>query len=140
MGPQGGPTGPRPKMMLAPQIVLILSLVNWGGQLLSNVGRSMDSGAIAGLGGLLGLAGLAVAVITIINIHNLGKYTNDPNFVWWHCFIPCYNIYWWFTTLRDQVRKARQMSGLNPELKSAVIYFFLAGWGLASDMADFSEK
>ena len=93
--------------------------------------------AVSGLGGL---AGLAVGVMLIINIYNLGKFTNDPNFAWWHIFIPCYNIYWMLTTLRDQVRKARQMAGLSPDIKSGVLYFFAGGWAITADMTDFSEK
>jgi len=140
-GGMGGPTGPRPKPKVAPQIVLFISIGAIAGNILSNVGANAGIGILAMIGSALGgLCGLGVLILLILMLIDLKNFTGDPEFNWWMILIPCYGIYYLLVNVREQVRKARSMAGLSPDIKSGVIYFFLPAWALAVDMNDFSEK
>lgn len=140
MGGPMGPAGPRPKLLLPVKVVMILSIVGIAGNVISNIGTQAGVMALAGLGSLMGLASLGTWVIQIIQSLNLGKYTQNSGFMWWLSIIPCVNIWFNLAPLREEMRKARQMSGLNPELKHWAVYLFLPAWGTAADMEDFAEK
>ncbi len=144
MGPMGGGPvgkGPQPKMRLPVNIMFILSVVGLAGNVLSNVGSNIGVGALAGLGGLMGLAGLVAAVFALLLLLDLKNYTQDPDLNnWWFVFIPCLNIWYWMVKVRPAVSRARQMSGLSPEIKGGAQYFFLGAWAIAADMEQFSVK
>lgn len=136
----GGPTGPRPKMRLAPKVLFMICA---GGLALSVLGNVLAgvSSALGALSGLGSLALLVAWVFAILMILDLKAFTNDPTLDnWWMIFIPCYGIVVFLTTIREAVRKGRQMAGLSPEIKSGVYYFFLGPAALAADMEGFSQQ
>jgi len=140
-GGMGGGKGPQPKIRVPVNIMFILSVVGLAGNVMSNVGSNIGIVALSGLGGLMGLAGLVAAIFALLILIDLKNYTQDPELNnWWMVFIPCVNIWYWMTKVRPAVSRARQMSGLSPDIKSGVQYFFLGAWAIAADVEQFSVK
>jgi hypothetical protein len=61
---------------------------------------------------------------------------NNPALPRWPIFIPIYQWIFWMTTVRAEVQKAKQMRGLQPTSRSAVLYFFFPVFALQNDLND----
>lgn len=102
-------------------------------------------GLIGGLGGLLtlaaDLAALFFGVTAIMKmVGEIKSVTNNQSFVWWHCLIPIYGIYWLVLLLPQEVSNAKRTVGAPEPTRSPVLYFFLGLYALASDVNDIAAR
>jgi hypothetical protein len=100
--------------------------------------------ALALVGSLLYLIGvLGGSVIgllsTIKMINELKTVTKNAAFAWWPVFIPFYNYYWLWVMVPAEVKKAKQMMGVQAPPRGIVVYVFLWLYALASDINDMAR-
>lgn len=142
-----GPTGPRPKQKVPPNVAMIVSYLPWGGFAMATVFYMLGGvvpllwtiGYLFYLVGFFGYIGYVA--LQALMVQDLKKFSNDPVLEqWWMILIPCYGMVVMMTTIRDAVSRARQMAGLSGEVRPNYFYLLLGPGSLATDMAEFTDK
>jgi len=89
------------------------------------------------VGSLASLVGAIIGLLSAYKMVNEVKaVTRNSSFVWWHMLIPIYNYYWLWIVVPAEVKKAKQMLGVQAPPRSIVLYVFLWLFALASDIND----
>jgi hypothetical protein len=138
LGPSSGP-----KRRNAIMTLLMPMIISFGGMIFYIVGAvlAQDLGAAAliffGLGGLVMLAAAVIGFITLVKMSNeLKSVTQNPNFAWWPVLIPFYNYYWLWVLVPNEMRRAKQMRGVQNPTRGFIVYFFFFMYALAADLND----
>jgi hypothetical protein len=127
---------------------LMPGIVMFGGIILATilgvVGGIVGVGAISLIGSLFYLVGVfggsIMYLLSLIKMSNeLKAVTRNPSFAWWPVFIPGYNYYWLWLMVPAEVKKAKQMMGVQQPPRSIVLYIFLWHYALASDLNDMAR-
>ena len=133
-GNSTGPTKRNPLMTW-----LVPGLVIFGGSILSTI-LGFVYGPLASLSGLFFLAGMVMYLLSAIKMVNeLKTVTRNAAFAWWPIIVPIYNYYWLWMLVPAEVKKAKQMMGIQAPPRSIVLYFFLWHFALASDLNDMAR-
>lgn len=118
---------------------LLPGLVIFGGVILSTI-LGFIYAPLASLSGLFFLAGGVMYLLAAIKMVNeLKTVTKNAAFAWWPIFIPVYSIYWMWLMVPAEVKKAKQMMGVQAPPRSIVLYVFLWHFALASDLNDMAR-
>ena len=84
------------------------------------------------------LAGTLLALAHIRKmVGELNAVTGNP-FVWWHCAIPFYGIYWAAVLLPAEVADAKQKAGKGAR-RGVVVYLFVPLYALAAELNDIAR-
>jgi hypothetical protein len=95
---------------------------------------------LAAVGSLIQLGGSVWTLLLAIAMCNeIKSVTRNDSFAWWPILIPFYNLYWMLVLVPREVGKAKQMLGVQQGPRSAVLYFFLFLFALASDVNDLAR-
>ncbi len=62
------------------------------------------------------------------------------SFAWWWVLVPVYGIYWMVLLLPAEVANAKRAVGAPEPVRSAVLYFFVGLYALASDVNDIAAR
>jgi hypothetical protein len=141
-GAQGG--AGRPTVRNAVLVFLIPILGGFLQGVLGGIGGATGNDTIAsimsGIGGLVYLAALILTLINIIKMANeLKAVTGNPSFAWWPIFIPCYNYYWMWVAVPQEMAKAKQMRGIQTPPRNFFIYFLFFLYAFAADLNDIAK-
>jgi hypothetical protein len=133
----GNATGPTRRNAL--MTWLLPGLVIFGGSIVSTI-LSFISSSLGALSGLFFLAGSVMYLLSAIKMVNeLKSVTRNASFAWWPILVPFYNYYWLWFMVPGEVKKAKQMMGVQQPTRSIVVYFFLWHYALASDLNDMAR-
>jgi len=133
----GNPTGPTRRNAL--MTWLLPGLVIFGGSILSTI-LGFVYGPLASLSGLFFLAGMVMYLLSAIKmVGELKVVTRNAAFAWWPIIVPIYNYYWLWMLVPAEVKKAKQMLGVQAPARSIVLYVFLWHFALASDLNDMAR-
>jgi hypothetical protein len=133
----GNSTGPTKRNAL--MTWLLPGLVIFGGSILSTI-LGFIYGPLASLSGLFFLAGMVMYLLSAIKMVNeLKTVTRNAAFAWWPIIVPIYNYYWLWMLVPAEVKKAKQMMGVQAPARSIVLYVFLWHFALASDLNDMAR-
>jgi hypothetical protein len=133
----GNPTGPTKRNAL--MTWLLPGLVIFGGSILSTI-LGFIYGPLASLSSLFFLAGAVMYLLSAIKMVNeLKVVTRNTAFAWWPIIVPIYNYYWLWMLVPAEVKKAKQMMGVQAPTRSIVLYVFLWHFALASDLNDMAR-
>ena len=133
----GNPTGPTRRNAL--MTWLLPGLVIFGGSILSTI-LGFVYGPLASLSGLFFLAGMVMYLLSAIKmVGELKVVTRNAAFAWWPIIVPIYNYYWLWMLVPAEVKKAKQMMGVQAPTRSIVLYVFLWHFALASDLNDMAR-
>jgi hypothetical protein len=133
----GNSTGPTRRNAL--MTWLLPGLVIFGGSILSTILGFIYS-PLASLSGLFFLAGMVMYLLSAIKMVNeLKTVTRNTAFAWWPIIVPIYNYYWLWMLVPNEVKKAKQMMGVQAPPRSIVLYVFLWHFALASDLNDMAR-
>ncbi len=133
----GNSTGPTRRNAL--MTWLVPGLVIFGGSILSTI-LGFVYGPLASLSGLFFLAGMVMYLLSAIKMVNeLKTVTRNAAFAWWPIIVPIYNYYWLWMLVPAEVKKAKQMMGVQAPARSIVLYVFLWHFALASDLNDMAR-
>ncbi len=141
-GGQGGggrPSVRNPYLILLIPIVLCSIVPSILGSVGAAIGDTMAS-IMSGLGSLISLVGLVITIINIVKMTNeLKAVTGNPGFAWWPIFIPCYNYYWMWVAVPQEMAKAKQMRGIQTPPRNFFIYFLFFLYAYAADLNDIAK-
>jgi hypothetical protein len=133
----GNSTGPTKRNAL--MTWLLPGLVIFGGSILSTI-LGFIYGPLASLSGLFFLAGMVMYLLSAIKmVGELNTVTRNTAFAWWPIIVPVYNYYWLWMLVPAEVKKAKQMMGVQAPTRSIVLYVFLWHFALASDLNDMAR-
>jgi hypothetical protein len=133
----GNSTGPTRRNAL--MTWLLPGLVIFGGSILSTI-LGFVYGPLASLSGLFFLAGMVMYLLSAIKmVGELNTVTRNTAFPWWPIIVPIYNYYWLWMLVPAEVKKAKQMMGVQAPPRSIVLYVFLWHFALASDLNDMAR-
>jgi hypothetical protein len=133
----GNSTGPTRRNAL--MTWLLPGLVIFGGSVLSTI-LGFIYGPLASLSGLFFLAGMVMYLLSAIKmVGELNTVTRNTAFAWWPIIVPIYNYYWLWMLVPAEVKKAKQMMGVQAPPRSIVLYVFLWHFALASDLNDMAR-
>jgi hypothetical protein len=133
----GNTTGPTKRNAL--MTWLLPGLVIFGGSILSTI-LGFIYGPLASLSGLFFLAGMVMYLLSAIKmVGELNTVTRNTAFAWWPIIVPIYNYYWLWMLVPAEVKKAKQMMGVQAPARSIVLYVFLWHFALASDLNDMAR-
>ena len=101
-------------------------------------------GALGLVGSLFYLVGLVGSLYfglipTIKMINELKSVTKNASFAWWPIIVPFYNYYWLWILVPNEVKRAKQMMGVQAPPRGIVVYIFLWLYALASDINDMAR-
>ena len=133
----GNSTGPTKRNAL--MTWLLPGIVIFGGSILSTI-LGFIYGPLASLSGLFFLAGMVMYLLSAIKmVGELNTVTRNTAFAWWPIIVPIYNYYWLWMLVPAEVKKAKQMMGVQAPTRSIVLYVFLWHFALASDLNDMAR-
>jgi hypothetical protein len=101
-------------------------------------------GALGLVGSLFYLVGFLGAAFfglssTIKMVNELKSVTKNASFAWWPVLVPFYNYYWLWLMVPAEVKRAKQMMGVQAPPRGIVVYVFLWLYALASDINDMAR-
>ena len=133
----GNTTGPTKRNAL--MTWLLPGLVIFGGSIISTILGFIYS-PLASLSGLFFLAGAVMYLLSAIKMVNeLKVVTRNAAFAWWPVIVPIYCYYWLWMLVPAEVKKAKQMMGIQAPTRSIVLYVFLWHFAFASDLNDMAR-
>jgi hypothetical protein len=133
----GNTTGPTRRNAL--MTWLLPGLVIFGGSILSTI-LGFIYGPLASLSSLFFLVGMVMYLLSAIKMVNeLKTVTRNAAFAWWPIIVPIYNYYWLWMLVPAEVKKAKQMMGVQAPARSIVFYVFLWHYAFASDLNDMAR-
>jgi hypothetical protein len=92
-------------------------------------------GSLFYLVGFLGAAFFGLSA-TIKMVNEVKSVTKNAAFAWWPVLVPFYNYYWLWLMVPAEVKRAKQMMGVQAPPRGIVVYVFLWLYALASDIND----
>jgi hypothetical protein len=118
-------------------MTFLLPLAVVAGGIVASTVLGMILRPLALVGSLVELAGCAwMILLTIQMVNELKVVTRNDAFAWWPIFVPLYQFYWAVVLLPQEVKKAKQLLGVQQPVRSPVLYLFLMLFALASDIND----
>jgi hypothetical protein len=133
----GNPTGPTKRNAL--MTWLLPGLVIFGGSILGTI-LGYIYAPLTLLSSLFFLAGIVMYLLSAIKmVGELKVVTRNAAFAWWPIIVPIYNYYWLWMLVPAEVKKAKQMMGVQAPARSIVLYVFLWHFALASDLNDMAR-
>jgi hypothetical protein len=133
----GNSTGPTRRNALMTWLVPALVIV--GGSILSTI-LSFIFRPLASLSSLFFLVGAVMYLLSAIKMVNeLKVVTRNTAFAWWPILVPIYSYYWLWILVPNEVKKAKQITGVQTPTRSIVLYVFLWHFALASDLNDMAR-
>jgi len=134
----GNATGPTKRNAL--MTWLVPGLVIFGGSIVGSVLASLITPILGLISTLAFLAGAVMYLLSAIKMVNeLKIVTRNAAFAWWPIIVPIYNYYWLWVLVPNEVKKAKQMMGVQAPTRSIVLYVFLWHFALASDLNDMAR-
>ncbi|HEY1695437.1 MAG TPA: hypothetical protein VGG39_24880 [Polyangiaceae bacterium] len=137
---QSAGTGSQPTRRNALMTWLVPGLVIFGGGIVSSILAMLITPSLSILGSLFALAGVVMYLLSAIKMANeIKSVTKNNAFAWWPIFIPIYSYYWLWFLVPAEVKRAKQMMGVQAPPRSIVLYVFLWHYALASDLNDMAR-
>ena len=139
-GGAGMAMGAKPKIRNPLMTILLPYGLMFGGQVLGSI-LAMISPYLAIVGSLCALAGSVLFLVyTYQMLQELKAATQDESFNWWFILIPCFNYYFMWIKVPEQVGKAKQMARSPVPARGIVVYVFLFLYALAADLNDVAQS
>ncbi len=124
--------------MLLPYLLMIFGPVVFG--VIGGIIGDTVGSIITGVGQLVELVGFIIMLISVVKMTNeLKSVTGNPSFAWWPIFIPCYNYYWMWVAVPQEMAKAKQMRGIQQPARGFIVYFFFFLYAYAADLNDLAK-
>ena len=112
----------------------------FGGSIVGSVLASLITPILGLISTVAFLAGFVMYLLSAIKMVNeLKVVTRNAAFAWWPIIVPIYNYYWLWIMVPAEVKKAKQMMGVQAPTRSIVLYIFLWHFALASDLNDMAR-
>ena len=134
----GNTTGPTKRNAL--MTWLLPGLVIFGGSIVGSILASLITPILGLISTVAFLAGFVMYLLSAIKMVNeLKVVTRNAAFAWWPIIVPIYNYYWLWMLVPAEVKKAKQMMGVQAPTRSIVLYVFLWHFAFASDLNDMAR-
>jgi hypothetical protein len=135
--PSTGASASGPSRRNALMTWLLPLAVMFGGVILCTILAMLISGIFGIFSMLFVLGGCGWYVVLAIQMVNeLKTVTQNQGFAWWPMLVPFYNYYWLWILVPQEVKKAKQMLGVQQTPRPLVLYIFLWHYAFASDLND----
>ncbi len=145
-GPMGGFGGGALDPSMKPKIrnpVMTIALpygLMVGGNIIGSILGSIEP-MLAMVGSLFSLAGLVIFLVyTFGMLGELKRVTQNQGFQPWFILIPCFNYYFMWIKVPEEVTRAKQIARSQVPTRSIVVYVFLFLYALAADLNDVAQS
>jgi hypothetical protein len=134
----GNATGPTKRNALMTFLIPLAVII--GGSIVGSVLATLVTPILGLISTLCFLAGMVMYLLSAIKMVNeLKTVTRNAAFAWWPILVPFYNYYWLWFMVPAEVKRAKQMSGVQAPPRGIVLYVFLWHFALASDLNDMAR-